>query len=132
MLHANLVAGGVELALLLLALHMGSIEMVAAAVLIAYISQAIVYLPYLRRDLSVGLWAILARIWPVAPALGVGWLTTNLLPSSFGATVFTLAIRGMFTAAVVGLTHGLLSRFRCFHEVGGMISQNFANEVTIP
>ena len=131
MLHANMLAGALELVLLLLALRSGKIEMVAAAVLVAYISQAIVYLPYLRRDLSISLWGILARIWPVVPALGVGWLATTLLPGSLGATFFTLAIRGLFTAAVVALTHGLLSRFRCFQEVGGMISQNSAREVTI-
>ena len=131
LLHANMLAGALELVLLLLALRSKRIEMVAAAVLVAYISQAIVYLPYLRRDFSIGLWGILARIWPVVPALGVGWLATTLLPNSLGATFFTLAIRGLFTAAVAGLTHGLLSRFRCFQEMGGMISQYFAREVTI-
>jgi hypothetical protein len=43
-----------------------------------------------------------------------------------GGTLFTLAVRGLFTALVVAVTHGLFSRFRCFHEASGMISQNFA------
>ena len=126
MLHANILAGTLELVLLLLALRSGRIEVVALAVLVAYASQAVVYLPFLRREFSIGFGDIVARIWPTIPALVIGYLITSLLPSSFGGTFFTLAIRGLFTASVVALTHGLFSRFRCFHEAGGMISQNFA------
>jgi len=126
MLYAALLAGGVELALLLLALRSGRVEIVAGAVLIAYASQALVYLPFLRREFSVSFADIAAKVWPIVPAFGMGCLVTALLPSSFGASFITLAIRGLFTVSVVGLTHGSLSRFRFFHEVGGMISQNFA------
>jgi O-antigen/teichoic acid export membrane protein len=129
MLSAAVLAGGVELSLLLLALRSGRIEMVAGAVLMAYLSQAMVYLPFVRSELSVSLGDIIAKLWPVIPAFGMGWLITALLPSSFGATFITLGIRGLFTASVVGLTHGLLSRFRCFYEAGGMISQSFARQV---
>lgn len=129
LLKASLLSGAVEVALLLLALRSGRIEMVACAVLIAYISQAMVYLPFLRKEFSVDLSSIVARIWPIVPALGAGWWTTTLLPSSFGGTVLSLGIRGLFTASVVGLTHGVFSRFRCFHEMRGMIWQNFAREV---
>ena len=55
-------------------------------------------------------------------------LDYSLLPSSFGDSIFTLGVRGVFTASVVGLVHGLFSRFRCFHEMRGMIWQNFARE----
>jgi lipopolysaccharide exporter len=130
LLHAALLAGGVELALLVPALRSGRIEMVACAVLIAYISQAIVYLPALRAEFSVDFGSIVARIWPIAPALGGGWWITTLIPNSFGATFFTLGVRVLFTASVVGLIHGLFSRFRCFHEMRGMIWQNFAREVS--
>ena len=47
LLHANALAGAVELLLILLVLRTGRIELVAAAVLIAYVTQAIIYLPYL-------------------------------------------------------------------------------------
>jgi O-antigen/teichoic acid export membrane protein len=126
LLYASTLAGTVEVALLLLALRLGRIEMVAGAVLIAYASQTVIYLPYLRREYSIGLKDIIAKIWPVIPAFGMGWLITALLPSSFGDTFNTLCIRGLLTASVVGLTHGIFSRFRCFHEAGGMILQNFA------
>lgn len=129
MLKASLLAGGIELALLVFALRSGRIEMVACAVLIAYVSQAMIYLPALSNNFSVDLGSIVARLWPIVPALGAGWWITTLLPSSFGGTVVTLGIRGLFTASVVGLTHGLFSRFRCFHEMRGMIWQNFAREV---
>jgi lipopolysaccharide exporter len=129
LLQASLLAGGIELALLVLALRSGRIEMVACAVFIAYVSQALIYLPALRNKFSVDLGSIVARLWPIIPALGAGWWITTLLPSSFGGTVVTLGIRGLFTASVVGLTHGLFSRFRCFHEMRGMIWQNFAREV---
>jgi hypothetical protein len=112
-----------------LALRSGRIEMVACAVLIAYVSQAMIYLPALRDKFSVDLGSIVARLWPIVPALGAGWWTTTLLPGSFGGTFLTLGIRLLFTASVVGLTHGLFSRFRCFHEMRGMIWQNFAREV---
>ncbi|MDR3412064.1 MAG: lipopolysaccharide biosynthesis protein [Formivibrio sp.] len=125
-LHANLLAGSLELAMLLFALRSGRIEVVASAVLIAYASQFMIYLPFLRREFSIGFGDILAKTWPIIPSFGTGWLITALLPSSFGSTFVTLGIRGLFTAVVVGLTHGLLSRFRCFHEAGQMISQNFA------
>jgi len=126
LLHATFLAGSLELVLLLLALRSGRIEMVAGAVVIAYASQAMVYLPFLRRAFSIGLGNIIAKTWQVIPAFGIGWMITALLPTSFGTTFITLAIRGLFTASIVGLTHGLLSRFRCFHEAGGMISQSFA------
>jgi O-antigen/teichoic acid export membrane protein len=131
MLHACLLGGSVEVALLMLALRTKRIDMVAAAVLIAYISQAAVYLPSMYRNLSVGFGDIVANVWPIIPAFGIGWLVTLLLPNSFGNTLLSLGIRGLFTASVVGLTHGLCSRFRCIHEVSGMISQTFAREVPI-
>jgi len=130
-LHASLVSGGVELALLLLALRMGRIELVAIAVLLAYISQGLVYVPILRQKFFIGLGDIFAQIWPVVPALGIGCLVTSLLPPSFGLTFSTLTIRGLFTAIVVALAHGLFSRFRCFYSVGAMISQTFAREVQV-
>jgi PST family polysaccharide transporter len=129
MLHAAVVAGVFELALLLVALRSGRIEIVAVAVLIAYVSQAMVYLPFLRREFSIDIWDIVVRIWPTIPALLVGWLTTSLLPSSIGGTLLTLTLRGLFTASVVAFTHGLLSRFRCFREACKMFSRNFVSEV---
>ena len=45
LLHATLLAGSVELSLLLLVLRSGRIELVAFAVLIAYISQALFICP---------------------------------------------------------------------------------------
>jgi lipopolysaccharide exporter len=128
LLQASLVAGAVELTLLVLALRSGRIEMVACAVLIAYISQALVYLPFLRKEFSVDIGNIVARIWPIVPALVAGCWITGLLPNSFGGSIFTLGVRLLFTASVVGLVHGLFSHFRCFHEMRGMIWQNFARE----
>ena len=125
MWHANLLAGAIEVALLLLAIRTGRIELVAAAVLLAYASQAVIYMPYLRNDLSIGLGDITGQLWPVLPAIAAGFLATSLLPDSFGGTLFTLALRGLFTASVVAATHSLLTRFRFFQEASGMISQNF-------
>jgi O-antigen/teichoic acid export membrane protein len=126
LLHANALAGAVELVLILLVLRSGRIELVAAAVLVAYASAAIALLPFLRREFVIGIGDIAAQIWPVGPALVVGCLVTSLLPASLGSTIITLAGRGLITASVVALTHGLCTRFRCFHEAGGMISQSLA------
>jgi O-antigen/teichoic acid export membrane protein len=126
LLNANALIGAIELLLILLVLRTGRIELVAAAVFVAYASASIVLLPYLRRDFSIGIRDIGAQIWPAGPALVVGYLVTSLLPASFGNTIITLAARGLITASVVALTHGLCTRFRCFQEAGGMISQNLA------
>jgi hypothetical protein len=107
-------------------LRYGRIELVAAAVLAAYVCAATALLPFLRREFAIGIGDIVAQVWPVVPALAVGCLVTSLLPASLGSTFVTLAARGLITASVVALTHGLCTRFRCFHEAGGMISQNFA------
>jgi O-antigen/teichoic acid export membrane protein len=126
LLNANALIGAIELLLILLVLRTGRIELVAAAVFVAYTSASIVLLPYLRRDFSIGIADIGAQIWPAGPALAVGYLVTSLLPSSFGNSIITLAARGLITASVVAFTHGLCTRFRCFQEAGGMISQNLA------
>jgi lipopolysaccharide exporter len=124
--RANLLMGVVEVALLTLAVRTGRIEMVAAAVLVAYGCAAIVLMPFLRRELSIGIGDIVAQIWPVGPAFIAGYVVTTLLPGSLGNTIITLAVRGVITASVVVFTHGVCTRFRCFQEVSGMISQNIA------
>jgi teichuronic acid exporter len=126
LLHATALAGAVELLVLLLALRSGRIEMVAAAVLIAYVSQAIIYLPYLRREFSISFGDLVAQLWPVVPSLVGGFAITSLLPDWFGVTLFTLACRGLFTALIVALIHGLCTHFRCFQEAGGIVSQSLA------
>jgi O-antigen/teichoic acid export membrane protein len=123
---ANVLIGVVEVTLLLLALRTGRIEMVAAAVLVAYACAAFVYLPYLSRELSITVPDLVLRIWPVGPALIAGCLATSLLPPSLGTSLVGLTARGLFTGLVVALSHGLCTRFRCFHEAKGMILPNLA------
>ena len=124
--RSNVLVGAVEVILLLLALRSGRIEMVAAAVLVAYSCSAIYLLPFLRRELCIGIPDIVAQVWPLGPALVMGIIVTSLLPASLGSTTLGLAGRGLVTAAVVALTHGLCTRFRCFHEARGMIVPNLA------
>jgi lipopolysaccharide exporter len=124
--RTNVLIGAVEVILLLLALRSGRIEMVSAAVLVAYSCSAIGLLPFLRRKLSIGFADIAAQIWPVGPALVMGCIATSLLPASLGRTVVGLAGRGLLTALVVALSHGLCTRFRCFHEARGMILPSLA------
>jgi O-antigen/teichoic acid export membrane protein len=126
LLYANALAGAIELLLILLVLRTGRIELVAAAVFVAYASASLVLLPYLRRELSVGFMDIVAQIWPAGVALVAGCVVTSVLPTSLGTTLITLVVRGLITASVVALTHGLCTRFRCFQEAGGMIWQNLA------
>jgi O-antigen/teichoic acid export membrane protein len=126
LLRANALAGAVELALILLVLRTGRIELVAVAVSIAYVSQGIVYVPFVRREFSISFGDLVAQLWPVIPALVGGYAITSLLPDVFEGTIFTLACRGLFTALSVALIHGFCTRFRCFQEAGGMFSQNLA------
>ncbi len=126
LLYSAFLSGALELALLLLVVRSGKIELVAIVVVIAYVSQAIIYLPYLKRDFSIGFGDIAAQLWPVIPAIVVGYVITSLLPSSLGGTLPTLAVRGLFTAVIVAFVHGLCTRFRCFQEARGMITQSLA------
>ena len=130
LLHANALAGAIEIGLILLVLRTGRIELVAIAVLVAYSSQAIIFLPYLRREFSISFGDLAAQLWPLILGIVGGCAITSLLPDSLGGTLLTLACRGLFTALVVALIHGLCTRFRCFHEAGGMISQNLARART--
>jgi PST family polysaccharide transporter/lipopolysaccharide exporter len=126
LLRSNILAGSVELALILLVLRKGRIELIAVAVLIAYATQAMIYLPYLRREFSISVGNLIAQLWPAIPAFLAGCAFTCVLPDWFGRTFFTLGCRGLLTALIVALIHGLCTRFRWFHEAGGMISQNLA------
>jgi len=126
LLRATVLVGTVEVILLALAIRSDRIEVVAVAVLVAYLAQAAVYLPYLKREFFITSAHFIAQVWPVAPALAAGWLATSLLPATFGNTFLTLGARALFTGTVVAITHGLFSRFRCFHEARGLIMHNFA------
>jgi lipopolysaccharide exporter len=126
LLRANALIGVAEVILLVIALRSGRIEIVAAAVLVAYMCAAVVYLPFLGRELSIGIPDLVTQIWPLGPALVMGCLLTLLLPASLGSTLLGLAGRGLFTALVVALSHGFCTRFRCFHEARGMIVPNLA------
>ena len=121
LLYANLLCGAVQIVSLVLALQTKKIEWIAASVLVSYASQTVVYVPFLRHELSVTLTDLLARLWPIAPATIAGWGLTHLLFTSAGGSIFTLALRGLFTATVVALTHGALTRFRCFQEARELI-----------
>lgn len=124
--RANLLMGVVEIGLLMLALRSGKVELVALGVFIAYACAGIVLLPFLRKEFSVTIGDLAIRLWPIIPACFVGWLATALLANSFGNTFLSLCERGLFTASAIAVIHGCLSRFRCFSEISGMISQQFA------
>jgi lipopolysaccharide exporter len=128
MLHATVLAGVVELVLLLLVLRNGKIEFVALVVLVAYTLQAFIYAPFLRNHLGIGAGDLLRQLWPLFPAALGGYLATSLLPASFGETLPALTARALFTATAVALIHGLCTRFRCFQEASTMVLQNFARK----
>lgn len=124
LLRATVLAGSTEVLLLVLALRTRRIESIALVVLFAYAIQAVVYLPFLRRELGVSLGDIGAQLWPLIPTLAGACLITKLLPHSLGSTLLTLALRASFTALVAAFIHGLLTRFRLFQEATGMIIQS--------
>jgi lipopolysaccharide exporter len=126
LLQANILGGLIEVGLLALVLKSGKIELVAAVVLFAYVSQLVMVVPFLRRHLGIRVRDLAAQLWPVIPALLVGYGATLLVPASLGDSLATLAVRALFTALVVAFVHGLCTRFRCFQEAGGMISENFS------
>jgi hypothetical protein len=124
LLRATILAGTVEVLLLLLALRTGRIESVAVVVLFSYLLQAAVYLPFLRSKLSVNIQDIAVQLWPLIPTMAGAYLITSLLPSSLGNTLITLAFRASFTALVAVLIHGICTRFRFFQEATGIIMQS--------
>jgi O-antigen/teichoic acid export membrane protein len=125
LLHANILCAVVQVVLLVPALYSRSIEWVAVVVLVSYAAQALVYIPYLRRDVSVNFSDLVKLLWPVAPAMLVGWWTTRLLFASDGGSLLTLACRGLFTASVTAIVHGMFSGFRCYREASDLVSQKF-------
>ena len=124
LLRATILAGSVEVLLLVLALRTRRIESIALVVLLAYAIQAVVYLPFLRRELGVSVGDIGAQLWPLIPTLAGAYLITTFLPHSLGSTLLTLALRASFTALVAAFIHGLLTRFRLLQEATGMIIQS--------
>ncbi len=122
LLRANIVGSSAEILLLLLALRSGRLEFVATAVLIAYLIQTAILLPYLRLEFSISFGDFAAKAWPMIPAMVMGVVITRLLPATYGQTLFELAMRVIFTATVVALTHGLFNGFRCFREAGSLIA----------
>ena len=97
--------------------------------LVAYASQALVYPVFLRRELSISLADLIRQLWPVVPAMLAGYGASYFLFHSPSDSLFMLAYRGMFTAAVVALTHGALTRFRCFQEAWELTCQKFAGSI---
>jgi O-antigen/teichoic acid export membrane protein len=126
LLQAATLAGLIEVVLLALVVKSGKIELVAAVVLFAYVTQAVIYIPFLRRHLGIGIRDLAEQLWPLIPALLAGYGATLLVPASIGDSLPTLVVRALFTASVVAFVHGLCTRFRCFHEATGMISKNFS------
>lgn len=126
MLHATILCGCVQVLLLLGALHTKKIELVAGAILVAYASQGLLYFPYLRRDLGITLTDLARQLWPLGPAMAAGWGLTHAAFHNAGGSIFVLAGRGVFTVTIVALTHGALTKFRCFREAAELISQRLA------
>jgi O-antigen/teichoic acid export membrane protein len=123
--HATTLCGLVQIILLVPALYSRKIEWVAVAVLVSYAAQTIVYVPFLRHELTITFTDLIKQLWPVAPAMLAGWWATHMLFPSAGGSLFTLAYRGLFTAAVVAAVHGLLTGFRCFQEARELVLQRF-------
>lgn len=94
--------------------------------LFAYVTQVVIYLPFLRRHLEIEVLDLVAQLWLIVPALLAGYGATLLVPSSLGDCLPTLAVRALFTALVVAFVHGPCTRFRCFQEAIGMIFENLA------
>jgi|CXWL01.1.fsa_nt_gi O-antigen/teichoic acid export membrane protein len=124
LLQAAILAGLIEVLLLALVVKSGKIELVAAVVLFAYVTQVVIYIPFLRRHLGIGVRDLATQLWPLIPALLAGYGATLLVPASLGDSLATLAVRALFTALVVACVHGLCTRFRCFQEARGMIFEN--------
>ena len=127
LLQANILGGLIEAGLLALVVKSGKIELVAAVVLFAYVSQLVMVVPFMRGQLGIRIRDLAGQLWPVIPALLAGYGATLLVPASFGDSLPTLAVRGLFTALVVAFVHGLCTRFRCFQEARGMIFENFSS-----
>lgn len=131
LMNAALLCGAVLVGLLLLVLPWRRLEWVAAVVLVSYAAQAVVYLPYLRRELSVSFGDLVGQLWPVIPALLAGWGATQAVFPAACGSLPALAGRGLFTAAIVALTHGSLTRFRCFQEARELIFQKITGSMAV-
>lgn len=132
LLRACFLVGVVQVILLALAMQMLKIEWIAVAMLVAYATQAFIYVPALRREFAITLADLVKQLWPVAPALLAGWWATHVLFKSTEGTLFTLAYRGLFTVSVTALVHGILTGFRCFREAWELTFEKFASSMKNP
>ncbi len=127
--RACLLAGAVQLPLLLLVLPSHKIAWVAWVMIGSFVTQAFVYMPALRREFGISPADLVRQMWPVAPALAAGWWATHLLFQYTDGTMFALAGRGLFTVTVTALVHGICTGFRCFQEAWELTFQKFANNI---
>jgi lipopolysaccharide exporter len=128
LLQANILCGLIQLVLLALVLPAKKIEWVAAVVFAAYACQAIIYLPFLRREMAVTAVDLIRQLWPMPPALAGGWWLTQKVFPATAETLLALALRGLFTFAVVSVIHGSLTRFRCFYEARDLVWKKFSGK----
>jgi O-antigen/teichoic acid export membrane protein len=108
--------------LVTVALHLGRIEWVAIAVLIAYASQAFIYVPFLRREFGIATADLVKRFGPIIPAALAGYFATIAIFPTSAHSLFVLGFRLVFTAAVCAAVHGLVTGFRCFRETKDLLS----------
>jgi lipopolysaccharide exporter len=125
MLQACFLAGVIQMVLLSLALQTLKIEWIAVAVMLAYVTQAFIYVPALRREFSITLAELVRQLWPMMPAMAAGWWATHVLFRSAEGSLFALAYRGLFTVSVTALVHGICTGFRCFQEAWELTFQRF-------
>ena len=130
LLHAAIICAVTQVILLVPALYSRKIEWVAIAVLVSYCTQAIVYVPFLRRELSITLWDLIKLLWPLCPSVLVGWGATHVVFRSNAESLAGLAVRGIFTASIVAVIHGICTRFRCFSEAYQLISQKITGSIS--
>ncbi len=122
LLHATMLCGGMQVVLLVPAIFSRKIEWVAVALLISYSSQAIIYVPYLRRELSITFAdpRQTAVAGGTGHAGGMGGPPISYLPKR-AVHCSLLAYHGLFTAVVVAVIYEIRTGFRCLGEVRELI-----------
>jgi O-antigen/teichoic acid export membrane protein len=119
-LKAALLTAVIELALVYPAIRFGSIATVGWAVLVAYCSQLVVYLPALKRMNGITISEIGAKVLPAAAAgavmIGCFLLFQGYLPA--GPVKLTVSI---VTLTAIYLTiYGIITQFKAYDELKGL------------
>lgn len=117
----NFVVAIIELSLIYPVLMQFGINGVAVLVTCAYVSQFVMYYPFLKKDLNTTWSDLFASVKPSLTAIVSILLLFLLFETTWGSSLIIMAVKIIVCAAGYILLHGLISKWKIQTEMYGMI-----------